>query len=69
MYDYDEPTGLHVSSLRDFFFHFWYKDSLSSGSDKVELSLTENESLGKSSGHTEICKLGREGMTCDVALR
>ncbi|SRR6266702_4566540 len=42
----------------------WYKDSLTSGSGKVELPLTENEPLGKSPGHTEGCELRIEGMTC-----
>lgn len=43
---------------------FWYKDSLTSGSGKVELPLTENEPLGKSPGLTERCELRIEGMTC-----
>ena len=47
---------------------FWYKDSLGSGSGKVELPLTENEPLGKSSGYTEKCELRIEGMTCGACV-
>ncbi|KAI9453717.1 heavy metal translocatin [Lactarius psammicola] len=47
---------------------FWYKDSLTSGSGKVELPLTDNEPLGKSSGHTEQCELRIEGMTCSSCV-
>ncbi|KAI9435322.1 copper P-type ATPase CtaA [Lactarius indigo] len=47
---------------------FWYKDSLNSGSGKVELPLTENEPLGKSLENTERCELRIEGMTCGACV-
>ncbi|KAH9162725.1 copper P-type ATPase CtaA [Lactarius sanguifluus] len=47
---------------------FWYKDSLNSGPGKVELPLTENEPLGKSSENAERCELRIEGMTCGACV-
>jgi len=47
---------------------FWYKNSLISGSGKVELPLVENEPLGKSLGHVERCELRIEGMTCGACV-
>ncbi|KAH9022104.1 copper P-type ATPase CtaA [Lactarius deliciosus] len=47
---------------------FWYKDPLNSGPGKVELPLTENEPLGKSSENAERCELRIEGMTCGACV-